>query len=309
MMPRFHADRSLEMPPLGVSHRIDPATKARSPGKGDGMGRGKSILWRVGSVLLPVVGWVGGASGADQAPSTAADVATSASSAGAAAVPDPWFVQLTPYGWMPSVSGSVEGPRGRSLSFDKSFGEVLQDLDFAAMGLAIVRYERLGMLLDLDYASFSVDGHFRGPLAQPYGVSMSTLIVTLAGTARVIDSPSFNADLVGGARVLSMSVDTHVTGPLGRSHSRSGSDTNVDGILGVRAAGMLGHGFSLVGYGDVGTGASQATWQALGALEYSFNETVSAAVGYRYLGYQFDGGSTTKRLGLSGPIIGLSFRF
>jgi len=273
------------------------------------MGQGSSILWRVAGVLLPVVGWVGGASGADPAPIAAADAVPAASSAAAAAAPGPWFVQLTPYGWLPSVGGSVEGLRGRSLSLDKNAGDVLQDLDVAAMGVAIVRYERIGMLLDLDYASFSVDGHSRGPLALPYGASVSTLIVTAAGTVRLVDHPSFNADLVGGARILSLSVDTHVTGPLGRRHSRSDSETNVDGILGVRAAGMLGHGFSLVGYGDVGTGASQATWQALGALEYSFNETVTAAVGYRTLGYQFDGGSTTKRLSLSGPIIGVSFRF
>lgn len=273
------------------------------------MAQKSSVMWRLAGVLLPVVGWAGGAFGADPAPSPVTDAPAAVSTEDAAPVPGPWSFQLTPYGWLPAVSGSIKGPRGRSLSLDKSIGDVLQDLNLAAMGAAIVRYERLGMMLDVDYASFSVDGKFGKLVPRPYSASLSTVFVTVAGMVRVVDNPSFNADLVGGARILFASAETHVTSILGRRRSRSDNQTNVDGIIGARATGVLGSGFSLIGYGDIGTGDSKLTWQALGALEYAFNDTVSGLVGYRYLGYEFDNKKSTKSLGLSGPIVGLSFRF
>jgi hypothetical protein len=71
----------------------------------------------------------------------------------------------------------------------------------------------------------------------------------------------------------------------------------------------LGDGFSLLGYADIGAGNSDLIWQVLGAVEYSFSNSASGAIGYRYLGYDFGGHAPLDDLALYGPILGVTFRF
>ena len=229
----------------------------------------------------------------------------------------PWFVRITPYAWLPSVSGntrdgSTRGDRSiPSLSIDKNFSDILSDLDFAGMIVGTVRYERIGLLVDLDYVSLSVDGNLRGPFGTRYHTNFKALLATVGATARVVDEPKLGVDLLVGARIVGLWVDSDFKGQgqLGLSRGFSDSATIVDGLVGVRASAELGDGFSLLGYADIGAGNSDLTWQVLGAVEYSFSNSASGILGYRYLGYDFGGHAPLDDLALYGPILGVTFRF
>ncbi|MGF6227742.1 opacity protein-like surface antigen [Inquilinus ginsengisoli] len=224
----------------------------------------------------------------------------------------PWFVRITPYAWLPSVSGSTSGDRRiPSLSIDKGFSDILGDLDFAGMIVGTVRYDRIGLLVDLDYVSLTVNGNLSGPFRTKYHVNMEALLATVGATARVVDEPKLGVDLLLGARIVALSVDGDLKGqgPFDRSRDFDDSATIVDGIVGVRAGVELGDGFSLIGYADIGAGNSDLTWQVLGAVEYSFSNSVSGAIGYRYLGYDFGGHAPLDDMALYGPIAGVTFRF
>jgi hypothetical protein len=229
----------------------------------------------------------------------------------------PWFVRITPYAWLPSVSGSTRGDRGRgdrsvpSLSIDKDFSDILSDLDFAGMIVGTVRYERIGLLVDLDYISLSVDGNLRGPFRTRYHTNFEALLATVGATARVVDEPKLGVDLMVGARIVGLWLDSDFKGQgrFGLSRGFSDSATIVDGLVGVRASVELGDGFSLLGYADIGAGNSDLTWQVLGAVEYSFSNSASGVLGYRYLGYDFGGHAPLDDLALYGPILGVTFRF
>lgn len=229
----------------------------------------------------------------------------------------PWFVRITPYAWLPSVSGSTRGHRTRrdrsipSVSIDKDFSDILSDLDFAGMIVGTVRYERIGLLVDLDYMSLTVDGNLSGPFRTRYHTNLEAVLATVGATARVVDEPKLGVDLMVGARILGLWVDSDFKGqgPLGLSRGVSDSATIVDGLVGVRASVELGDGFSLLGYADIGAGNSDLTWQVLGAVEYSFSNSVSGAIGYRYLGYDFGGHAPLDDLALYGPVLGVTFRF
>ncbi|MGL4966812.1 MAG: hypothetical protein ACRC67_36665 [Inquilinus sp.] len=224
----------------------------------------------------------------------------------------PWFVRITPYAWLPSVSGSTRATRRiPSLSTDKSFSDILSNLDFAGMIVGTVRYDRIGLLVDLDYVSLGVDGTMPGPFRTKYQVDMQALLATVGATARVVDEPKLGVDLLVGARIVALSIDSDLRGqgPLDRSRSSNSSATIIDGIVGVRAGVELGDGFSLIGYADIGAGNSDLTWQVLGAVEYSFSNSVSGAIGYRYLGYDFGGHAPLDDMALYGPIAGVNFRF
>jgi len=229
----------------------------------------------------------------------------------------PWFVHITPYAWLPSVSGSTRGRGTRgdrsvpSVSIDKDFSDILSDLDFAGMIFGTVRYERIGLLVDLDYVSLSVGGNLSGPFRTRYHTNLEALVATVGATARVVDEPKLGVDLLVGTRILGLWVDTDFKGqgPLGLSRGSSDSATIVDGLVGVRADVELGDGFSLFGYADIGAGNSDLTWQVIGAVEYSFSNSVSGAIGYRYLGYDFGGHAPLDDLALYGPILGVTIRF
>jgi opacity protein-like surface antigen len=229
----------------------------------------------------------------------------------------PWFVRITPYAWLPSISGSTRGHGTRgdrsipSLSIDKDFSDILSDLDFAGMIVGTVRYERIGLLVDLDYMSLTVDGNLSGPFRTRYHTNLEAVLATVGATARVVDEPKLGVDLMVGARIVGLWVDSDFKGqgPLGASRGFGDSATIVDGLVGVRASVELGDGFSLLGYADIGAGNSDLTWQVLGAVEYSFSNSVSGAIGYRYLGYDFGGHAPLDDLALYGPILGVTIRF
>jgi len=249
-----------------------------------------------------------------EAPAVAQDAAAPPPASTAAG---PWFVRITPYAWLPSLSGSTRGDRGRgdrsvpSLSIDKDFSDILSDLDFAGMIVGTVRYERIGLLVDLDYISLTVDGNLSGPFRTRYHTNLEAVLATVGATARVVDEPKLGVDLLVGARILGLWVDSDFKGQgrLGLSRGVSDSATIVDGLVGVRASVELGSGFSLLGYADIGSGNSDLTWQVLGAVEYSFSNSVAGAIGYRYLGYDFGGHAPLDDLALYGPILGVTFRF
>jgi len=90
----------------------------------------------------------------------------------------------------------------------------------------------------------------------------------------------------------------------------TGSDrTWVDPVVGVRFHAELGNGFGISGYGDIGAGSSEVTRQLRGTLDYRFNANWSAHVGYRHLADDYKRGGYTFDAALSGPILGVSYRF
>ena len=60
-------------------------------------------------------------------------------------------------------------------------------------------------------------------------------------------------------------------------------------------------------YFDVGTGASNVTWQAFAGIGYQ-TKRMGVSVGYRYLSFE-NGSKAITHLALGGPIIMANFRF
>ena len=62
--------------------------------------------------------------------------------------PSGWTFTIAPYGWLAGLEGDV-GARGRTTHVDESIGDILDNLDIAAMAVAEARYERFGLFTDL----------------------------------------------------------------------------------------------------------------------------------------------------------------
>jgi hypothetical protein len=61
------------------------------------------------------------------------------------------------------------------------------------------------------------------------------------------------------------------------------SESWIDPVVDLRGSLDLASGFFATAYADVGSGASDLTWQIYGGIGYRFNDRVLGQIGYRHL--------------------------
>jgi hypothetical protein len=244
------------------------------------------------------------------------------------AEPDRLRVSGEAYLWLASLTSSVAFPvRGDTVSadVDLSAGDVLQSLNFAAMGDFEVRYGPVALFNDLIYVDLSASGSRVRPLTGPLGrrqvpvdlgskVRIKEFIWTaVAGYDAFRDERNY-LQVFGGFRYVG--VNSRLTWSFAlpvRDIGASGTATThadiIDVVGGVRGESALGASrWKLVYYADVGGGDSERTWQAEGKIAYAWSWG-DVAVGYRHLEYKPGGGSALQDLKMSGPILSAKYRF
>ena len=240
--------------------------------------------------------------------------------------PDDWEFRATIYGWLPNVKATT------NLTTVKVDGdEILDDLQFAAMGTLQARKGRWGAFTDVIYydlsgsktggRQFTVRGG--GPVAAPAdailngNLSMDGWVWTLAGQYTAIQEPNHELNVFAGFRYLSVSTSFNWSfsgnvGPIAtplRAGSESADDHYWDAIAGVHGIYKLGDGrWFLPYYLDVGTGSSEHTWQALAGVGYQF-KWGSVVAAYRYLEYEMEEGKVLEDMSMYGPMLGVTFQF
>lgn len=262
------------------------------------------------------------------AAAVAALASLAAGSAAAEETADELRFRATIYGWFPGLSGTTEFPSGAGgPSINVNAKDLLEDLKMAFMGTFEVQSGKWGGLVDWFYADvgsdktgtrdFSIHGQtLPVGLTANLSLDIKTNIVTLAGTYSLIESPSYSTGLVFGARMLSMDQTLNWafngTGPIGvaRAGTADISATNWDAIVGVRGRARFGadHRWFVPYYGDIGSGQSKFTWQAMLGVGYSFGwgDVIAA---WRYLDYDFKSGEPLQSITFNGIAVGASFRF
>lgn len=242
--------------------------------------------------------------------------------------PDDLRFRASIYGWFPGLSGTTEFPSGAGgPSIDVNAKDLIDSLKMAFMGTFEVQSGKWGGLVDWVYTDigsdksgtrdFSIHGQ---PLPVGLNANLSldikSNILTLAGTYSFIEKPEYSTGLVFGARMLDMDQTLNWafvgTGPAGvaRSGRAEVSSTNWDAIIGVRGRARFGDDrrWFVPYYGDIGSGNSKFTWQAMAGLGYSFKWGDVLAV-WRYLDYDFESGEPVQSLTFNGVAVGVSFNF
>ncbi len=258
--------------------------------------------------------------------------------AGEPAPADKWTFALRPYLWAPGINGTLKydiPPSGGGGASVDLASYILQNLNFALMLSADARKGDWSVLTDVVYLDVESDDSkvksvsFTGPGGRvdvSAGADVGTKVKLsgveweLAGAYTVARGRNSSMDVLAGVRYLGIEVETEwqlsgsVTGPgPGQSFASSGSVSDRvdlwDGIVGVR--GRVGLGDSKWGipyYLDVGTGTSAITWQGASGIEYRFSWG-DLQLMYRYLYYDLKGDKLLQNVSLSGPALGVNFRF
>jgi hypothetical protein len=82
----------------------------------------------------------------------------------------------------------------------------------------------------------------------------------------------------------------------------------VDAVIGVRIQGLLGKYWAPSLLADVGTGGPHRSWQGVASFGYRISWGELSA-GWRYLKVKYETSDAKADLALSGPILGILFRF
>lgn len=265
------------------------------------------------------------ASGADvgaEPPAELAPVASEGSS---------WALQITPYMWAAGLDGRISPfRRGPTLDVEKSFSEVLDDLNFGGFVNIQGRYDRFVFSGDVMYVD-TTDSHGSGPLPAlqipGFGVTIppgavvdakvdtTQFTTTLQGGYRIVDTAQFTLDALAGARFWYISNDVTVTASHPGIGTRTASHNEdfgwVDPVVSMRAFLPLTDKLSVQAQADIGGFgvSSDLTWSALATVNYVFSDHLSASMGYKVLDVDYDHKGHVYDTRLSGPVLGMTYRF
>jgi hypothetical protein len=219
---------------------------------------------------------------------------------------------ITPYLWAASLDGKVGVGGLRTVDVDEDFDDILSNLDVALTLFLDGRVGRFGLFADVDYLGLSADGDPpRGVLFDDVDVDIDALNTSLYGYYRVLGGGRAALDALAGGRLWYVRTEIDLSGNLLRGRQADASETWADPVVGARGEVELGAGFHLFGLADVGGFgvSSDSTWQLMGALGYRFGDRIVARAGYRHLEVDYDDGGFVYDVDLSGPILGVTFRF
>ncbi|VDC24839.1 hypothetical protein [Pseudogemmobacter humi] len=223
------------------------------------------------------------------------------------ALAEDWSGQITPYIWATGFGGDITPFTGApTLSFDKSFSDVLEDLDGAFFLSGYARQDRLVLMGDLSWSSSSKSG--RVPPGLPAEGKLTQRSLTMLMGWRAVENQGFSLDLLGGARAWSIKSSIAVAG--GLIHASPGKNF-VDPILAARANIAMGPQWSALVYADFGGFGvgSESTSQVLATVNYEVNDNLWLSFGYRQLNVDYRSGGTEVDVRMGGPLIGATWRF
>ncbi len=242
-----------------------------------------------------------------------------------------WAFQVTPYMWAAGLEGSISPfRRGPTIDVDKSFSDVMDNLNFGGFVNLWARYDRFVFSGDVMYVD-TTDSHASGPLsgfqipglgaAIPPGstvdgkVDTKQFMATLQGGYRIVDTSNFTLDALAGARFWHISNGITVTA----SHFAIGSRTAthdenfgwIDPVVGLRAFLPVTDELSLQVQADVGGfgAGSDISWSALATANYRVTDNLSLSAGYKALKVDYDRDGHIYDTLLSGPVLGMTWRF
>ncbi len=241
---------------------------------------------------------------------------------------DAWRFDATLYMWLPSLKGTTQFPSGAGgPTIDLRVGDVLDKLDRALMGSFEARHGQWGGLVDWVHSDLAarksatrdltIGGLPPVPSANlDLGLDVTTDLLTLAGTYTVLESPTNTTRVLAGARMIKMdqtlnwTVASGTIPGLSRSGTTSASNTNWDGIIGVRGRARIDNKSRWFWpyHFDIGTGQSNRTLQAAGGVAYAF-DFGDVGIAWRYVDYRFKSSEPIQSLKFNGLALGVNFRF
>ena len=219
-----------------------------------------------------------------------------------------WQFEVVPYFWGSSLEGEV-GIGNRTADVDASFSNILSHLHFALMGLTEARRDRFIALTDAIYTDVRAYHATPGPLFSSVNPQQKLFILTSGGGFRLLETNKSSLDVVGGIRFWRLKSELQFRAGLLPDVETEGSRNWVDGIAGVRGKKALSEKWWVSGYGDVGAGGSDFTYQLVGTGGLDISPRYALSAAYRYLSVDYDADNVLFDNALKGPLFGFTIKW
>ena len=239
-----------------------------------------------------------------------------------------WHFAILPYLWMMGINGKT-AIKGRTANLNVSFGDIWDNLDFAAEVHIEAWRDRFGFFIDTSFAKISlkkdVDLRFDNTLSAKFitkfflgefGGFYRAGTWPLGGAGSKTNT-SLTLDLIGGGRYWYLKNELDITGPIGLNPNISDSQSWFDFIVGGRINLAINKFFVQLrsDVGGFGLGfSSDISWNIAGYIGYELPwYKITPIIGYRALYDKYSNGSGNNRFlrdaWIYGPQIGVGFQF
>lgn len=220
---------------------------------------------------------------------------------------------VTGYLWASALNGrSSTLPPLPATDIDLSFGDILKNMNGAMMGTAEMRLGRWGFVTDAMFSQVTAGGALPGPYFSSAKVRSQTLTLQASVLYRLYTDERVDLDVGAGFRFWKL--DNRLTiqpGALNLQINHSDSENWFDPIIGARMSTRLGGPWSITLAGDFGglDAGAKLTWQALGTVNYQWNDNLMIRAGYRALYVDYHKDDFFYDTTMHGPVIAATYRF
>jgi len=221
-----------------------------------------------------------------------------------------WENMVKIYGWYAGIDGTARFPDASGGNIEVEASDVIDNLEFAMMAQYEGGIDRWRMIVDVVYLDVGSSGDVdtRAGLAN-VDLGIISWLVNAGVGYDFVQSDKAVAGLVGGVRYLSLDIDVDATLQSGlRLTNPSRSESITDGFVGFKGQVMFNDHWFLPYYADIGTGGSDYSYQLFAGIGYKFGWG-NIELGYRHIYFELDDGKVMDSLQVSGPLLGVGFRF
>lgn len=225
-----------------------------------------------------------------------------------------WHNEVTVYGWLAGLDAAINMPVDTTTEVEFDASDIIDNLKMVLMGVYKGKYDKWSVFADVVYmdvgddASTVLVSDSGTPVSTTIDLDMKSLVLSGAVGYEVVHSDSASLSVVGGVRYLDVEVDVdfYLQGvPLGVNDSKG----LLDGLIGLSGAFNLSENWYIPYHADIGTGGTDFSWQVYAAVGYRFGWG-DVLLGYRYLRFDIgDDDIVIDDLEISGPVLGVGFKF
>lgn len=222
-------------------------------------------------------------------------------------------LQITPYVWASGFGGTLRpGPGAPTVNVDKSFGELMEDVDAAFFVSGLIKHDRVVVVADVTHSSSSREGLVPTgnpalPVVPAEGKLSQTSATALVGY-RAVEQEGASLDVLVGGRAWWIRPKAAVPA---LNVTASAKASFIDPVFATRLNIKASPGLSFLLYGDIGGfgAASEVTGQAVATANLRVAKNIWLSGGYRYLYVDYKSGNVRTSAALAGPLLGASFTF